>query len=79
MEVFLRLRIELNYTFSGKSEAEASDLVITSTILICDHMAYILFDPRSTYSYVSVKFALGLNLIGDTLDNPMFTPRLGSL
>ncbi len=42
------------YAFSDNNEAEASDAVITCTILVCDRMANVLFDPGSTYSYVSV-------------------------
>ncbi|WMV25561.1 hypothetical protein MTR67_018946 [Solanum verrucosum] len=34
------------YAFSGKNEAEASDTVITCTILVCDRMANVLFDPE---------------------------------
>ena len=42
------------YAFPGKNEAEASDAVITYTILVCDWMANVLFDSGSTYSYVSM-------------------------
>lgn len=34
-------------------------------------MTSVLFDLGSTYSYVSVKFSLGLNMICDILDNPI--------
>ncbi|WMV59253.1 hypothetical protein MTR67_052638 [Solanum verrucosum] len=33
------------YAFLSKTEVDASDAVITSTILVCDRMANVLFDP----------------------------------
>ena len=45
------------YAFLGRSEAETSDAVITSNLLVCDCMASVLFDPGSTFSYVSSAFA----------------------
>ncbi|XP_049351058.1 uncharacterized protein LOC125815564 [Solanum verrucosum] len=59
------------YTFPGRSEAERSDVVITGTLLVCDRMASILFDPGSTFSYVSSSFATGLDLHCDLLDMPI--------
>ena len=64
------------YAFSRRSEAETSDVVITGNLLVCDCMASVLFDPRSTFSYVSSSFATGLNLNCEFLDMPIrvFTP-----
>ncbi|WMV14705.1 hypothetical protein MTR67_008090, partial [Solanum verrucosum] len=59
------------YAFHGKTEAEASDAVITCTILVCDRMANVLFDLGSTYSYVSVRFASEFAMICDILDAPI--------
>ena len=59
------------YAFPGRSEAETSDAVITTNLLICDWMASILFDPGSTFSYVSSSFATGLNLHCELLDIPI--------
>ncbi|WMV49430.1 hypothetical protein MTR67_042815 [Solanum verrucosum] len=59
------------YAFSGKTEAEASDAVITCTILVCDRMTNVLFDPGSTYSYVSILFASEFAMICDILDAPI--------
>ncbi|XP_049372096.1 uncharacterized protein LOC125837004 [Solanum verrucosum] len=59
------------YAFPGRSEAETSDAVITGTLLVCDRMASILFDPGSTFSYVSSSFATGLDLHCDLLDMPI--------
>ena len=59
------------YAFPGRSEAEASDAVITGNLLVCDCMASVLFDPGSTFSYVSSAFANGLNLHCKLLDIPI--------
>ncbi|WMV09364.1 hypothetical protein MTR67_002749 [Solanum verrucosum] len=59
------------YAFPGKNEVEASDAMITGTILICDRMANVLFDPGSTYSYVSLRFASDFGMICDILDAPI--------
>ena len=59
------------YAFPGRSEAETSDAVITGNLFICDCMAYVLFDPGSTFSYVSFSFAKGLNLHCELLDMPI--------
>ncbi|WMV54837.1 hypothetical protein MTR67_048222 [Solanum verrucosum] len=50
------------YAFSGKTEAEVSNTMITCTILVCDRMPTVLFDLGSTYSYVSVQFTLGFDM-----------------
>ncbi|WMV08847.1 hypothetical protein MTR67_002232, partial [Solanum verrucosum] len=59
------------YAFPGRSEAETSDVVITGTLLVCDRMASVLFDPGSTFSYASSLFATGLDLHCDFLDMPI--------
>ena len=59
------------YAFPGRSEAETSDVVITGNLLVCDCMASVLFDPGSTFSYVSSAFATGLNLNCELLDMPI--------
>ena len=50
---------------------ETSDAVITGNLLVCDCMASVLFDPGSTFSYVSSSFANGLNLPCELLDMPI--------
>ena len=57
--------------FPRRSEAETSDVVITSNLLVCDCMASVLFDPGSIFSYVSSSFAIGLDLYCDLLDMPI--------
>ena len=59
------------YAFPGMSEAETSNVVITCNLLVCDCMASVLFDPGSTFSYVSSSFATGLNLHCELLDMPI--------
>ena len=56
------------YAFPGRSEVETSDVVITGNVLVCDCMASVLFDPGSTFSYVSSSFATGRDLYCDLLD-----------
>lgn len=45
------------YVFPGNNEMEACDVVIIGTILVCDRMDNVLFDPGYTYCYVSMRFA----------------------
>ena len=59
------------YAFPRRSEAETSDTVIIGNLLVCDCMASVLFDPGSTFSYVSSSFATGLNLHCELLDIPI--------
>ena len=59
------------YAFPGRSEVETSDAVITGNLLVCDCMASVLFDPGSTFSYVSSAFANSLNLHCELLDIPI--------
>ena len=47
---------------------ETSDAVITGNLSVCDCMASVLFDPGSTFSYVSSSFANGINLPCELLD-----------
>ena len=52
-------------------EAETSDVVIKGNLLVCDCMASVLFDPGSTFPYVSSSFATGLNLHCELHDIPI--------
>ena len=66
------------YAFPGRSEVETSDVVITGNLFVCDCMASVLFDPGSTFSYVSSAFANGLNLHCELLDMPiLFSTPVG--
>ena len=55
------------YAFPGRSEAETSDAVIRSNLLVWDCMASVLFDPESTFLYVSSSFVTGFDLHCDLL------------
>ena len=59
------------YAFPRRSEAETSDAVITGNLLVSDCMASVLFEPGSTFSYVSSSFASGLNLHCELLVIPI--------
>ncbi|XP_070042803.1 uncharacterized protein [Nicotiana tomentosiformis] len=50
------------YAFSGKTEVVASDVVITCIVYVCHMDALVLFDPSSTYSYMSSYFASCLDM-----------------
>ena len=60
------------YALPSRPEAEASNAVITGTILVCDRDASVLFDPGSTYSYVSSYFAPYLVMPSDSSSIPVY-------
>ncbi|WMV14155.1 hypothetical protein MTR67_007540 [Solanum verrucosum] len=45
--------------------------MITGSILVCDRMVIVLFDLGSTYSYVSIQFALIFDVVCDEFDAPI--------
>ncbi|XP_070040189.1 uncharacterized protein [Nicotiana tomentosiformis] len=51
----------------NRTEALASDSIITGIVPVCHRDASILFDPGSTYSYVSSYFAPYLGVSCDSL------------
>ncbi|XP_070012227.1 uncharacterized protein [Nicotiana sylvestris] len=55
------------YALPVRPKAEASDAVITGTVLVCSRDASVLFDPWSTYSYVSSYVVLYLVMPSDSL------------
>ncbi|XP_070036961.1 uncharacterized protein [Nicotiana tomentosiformis] len=55
------------YAFFGRTEAIATDAVITSIVSVYRRDASVLFDPGSTYSYVSSYFARYLDISHDSL------------
>ncbi|XP_069144625.1 uncharacterized protein [Solanum lycopersicum] len=55
-------------SLSGRPEAEASDAVITGIIPVCHRSATVLFDPGSTYSYVSTYFSPSLDILCESLN-----------
>ncbi|XP_070049157.1 uncharacterized protein [Nicotiana tomentosiformis] len=50
------------YALPARPDAIASDAVIICIVLVCQRDAYVLFDPGSTYSYVSSYFAHYLDM-----------------
>lgn len=46
--------------------------MIASTILISDHISPIVFDPGSSFSYVSMKFSMGWDIYFEYLDAPKY-------
>ncbi|XP_070012915.1 uncharacterized protein [Nicotiana sylvestris] len=60
------------YAIPDRAEAVASDSVITGIILVSHREASVLFDPGSTYSYVSSYFAPHLSTAQETLSSPIY-------
>ncbi|XP_070045317.1 uncharacterized protein [Nicotiana tomentosiformis] len=59
------------YAFLGRPEVEAYNAVITGICSVFHRDASVLFDPGSTYSYVSSYFASYLGLPNSSLDIPI--------
>lgn len=67
-KMWLVLMIKLNVIFFQENYvAETSDEVITCTILVCNQMANMLFDPGSTYSYIFMICASEFEILCDVL------------
>jgi len=60
------------YAFPARPDAEASDAVITGIISVCVKDASVLFDPGSTYSYVSSLFAPFLGVSRESLSTHVY-------
>ncbi|XP_070034885.1 uncharacterized protein [Nicotiana tomentosiformis] len=60
------------YAFPAILDAVASDGVITSIFSICDRDASVLFDPGSTYSYLSSLFAHFLGIPRESLGTHVY-------
>ncbi|XP_070022955.1 uncharacterized protein [Nicotiana sylvestris] len=59
------------YALSAILDALSSDAIITSIIFVCGRDASVLFDPGSTYSYVSSLFSHFLVVPREPLDTPV--------
>ncbi|XP_070045546.1 uncharacterized protein [Nicotiana tomentosiformis] len=59
------------YAFPAKPDIIASDAVITGIVSVCHSEASILFDPGSTYSYVSSYFTHHLDIPREPLVSPI--------
>ncbi|XP_070054063.1 uncharacterized protein [Nicotiana tomentosiformis] len=64
------------YAFSARPEAESYDAVITGIVPIFHRDASVLFDPGSTYSYVSSYFSSYLVVPRDSLSAPVYVSTL---
>ncbi|XP_070054712.1 uncharacterized protein [Nicotiana tomentosiformis] len=64
------------YEFPATLETESSDAVITGIVPVCHRDASVLFDPGSTYSYVSTYFASYLVVPRDSLSAPVYLSTL---
>lgn len=51
------------YSISDRAEAEASNVVVTGMVPVYHGTASGLFDPGSTYSYVSAYFAFDIDIM----------------
>ncbi|XP_075089212.1 uncharacterized protein LOC107768811 isoform X1 [Nicotiana tabacum] len=60
------------YALLDCTDAVASDSIIKGIILVCHRDASVLFDPGSTYSYVSSYFAPYLGVPRDSLSSPIY-------
>ncbi|XP_070057588.1 uncharacterized protein [Nicotiana tomentosiformis] len=60
------------YAFPARPEAESSDIVITGTVSVYSTDASVLFDPGSTYSYLSSYFSSYLVVPRDSLSAPVY-------
>ncbi|XP_070042671.1 uncharacterized protein [Nicotiana tomentosiformis] len=60
------------YAFPIRLEAELSDAVIIGIVPVCHRDSSVLFDPDSTYSYVSSYFSSYLDLSRDSLSAPIY-------
>ncbi|XP_070029926.1 uncharacterized protein [Nicotiana sylvestris] len=60
------------YAISARLDALASDVVIKGIISVYGRGASVLFDPGSTYSYVSSLFAHFLDIPRESLGSPIY-------
>ncbi|XP_070047290.1 uncharacterized protein [Nicotiana tomentosiformis] len=64
------------YAFSARLDAVASDAVIIGIFFVYCRDASVLFDPWSTYSYVSSLFAHFLGVSHESLGAPVYVSTL---
>lgn len=74
-----RQAIKPIFMFPRRLEVEASNDVIIRTLLVYDPMTSLLFNTRSTFSYVSFLLTNGLNLHYDLLNMPIRVSSYASL
>ncbi|XP_070037055.1 uncharacterized protein [Nicotiana tomentosiformis] len=64
------------YAFPARPDASASNAVITSIISVCSRDTSVLFDPGSTYSYVSSMFSHFLDIPRESLGTSIYVSTL---
>jgi len=64
------------YAFPARTDAVATDSVITGIIPVYHRDTSVLFDPGSTYSYVSSYFAPYLGISRDSLSSSVYVSTL---
>ncbi|XP_070020687.1 uncharacterized protein [Nicotiana sylvestris] len=69
------------YVLPARTEAVASDSIITCIVQVCHRDASVLFDSSSTYFYMSSYFSMHLGVSWDSLSSPIYvsTPMGDSL
>lgn len=60
----------------GKPKFEASDVVITCIVQVCDQSTSVLFDLRSTLFYVSTYYDVGFDMMCDRMLVPIHVSTL---
>ncbi|XP_070058057.1 uncharacterized protein [Nicotiana tomentosiformis] len=60
------------YAFPARPNAVASDIMITYIISVCGRDVSVLFDPGSTYTYVSYLLAHFLGVTHESLGTPVY-------
>ncbi|XP_070049486.1 uncharacterized protein [Nicotiana tomentosiformis] len=64
------------YAFPARPDVVALDAVITCIIFVCGRYASVLFDPGSTYSYMSSLFSHFLDIPRESLGTPVYVSIL---
>lgn len=59
------------YAFPARPEVETLDTIIIGMIFVSYDPACALFDTESTYSYVSIYYAMRLDVLCEPLPMPM--------
>lgn len=64
------------YAFLGRHKVEASDAMVICTILIYDCIIVVLFNLGSIFSYISIRFSFGFDMVCEMLDTYMYMSTL---
>ncbi|WMV33341.1 hypothetical protein MTR67_026726 [Solanum verrucosum] len=64
------------YAFLGRPKVKTSNVVITCSVSMCHQPVSILFDPGSTFSYVSTYFAVNFDVMFECMHVPIHVSTL---